>query len=92
MARRWRGWCPSRRLRGPHRPARWDRRDALAEHRFALSIAYGDAGGALGSLETLLLNLSAMLVGGTITLGVQRAAYARRRRTHVKRTAERMSA
>jgi uncharacterized hydrophobic protein (TIGR00271 family) len=58
----------------------------------ALSLAYGDTGGALGSLETLLLNLSAMLVGGTITLAVQRGAYARRRRTHVKRTAARMSA
>jgi uncharacterized hydrophobic protein (TIGR00271 family) len=58
----------------------------------ALSLAYGDTAGALGSLETLLLNLSAMLVGGTITLAVQRGAYARRRRTHVERTAARMGA
>jgi uncharacterized hydrophobic protein (TIGR00271 family) len=58
----------------------------------ALSLAYGDTAGALGSLETLLLNLSAMLVGGTITLAVQRGAYARRRRTHVERTAARMRA
>jgi uncharacterized hydrophobic protein (TIGR00271 family) len=58
----------------------------------ALSLAYGDTAGALGSLETLLLNLGAMLVGGTITLAVQRGAYARRRRTHIERTAARMGA
>jgi uncharacterized hydrophobic protein (TIGR00271 family) len=48
-----------------------------------VSIAYGDAAGLRGSLGQLAINLSALLLAGTITLTIQRALYERRRREHL---------
>jgi hypothetical protein len=58
---------------------------AAADVAFALT--YGDGAQARGSLETLLLNLGMILLGGLVTLSVQRAAYVRRRADHRRRTA-----
>jgi uncharacterized hydrophobic protein (TIGR00271 family) len=48
----------------------------------AVAAAYGDWDTVAGSLGQLAVNLSSMLVAGTLTLTVQRAQYARRRRAH----------
>jgi uncharacterized hydrophobic protein (TIGR00271 family) len=52
----------------------------------AVAMAYGDWGTVGGSAGQLAVNLSSMLVAGTLTLTVQRAQYARRRREHRART------
>lgn len=52
-----------------------------------VAAAYGDWETSGGSLGQLGVNLSSMLVAGTLTLAVQRAQYARRRRAHRARSA-----
>ncbi len=52
----------------------------------AVAAAYGDWDTVEGSLGQLGVNLGSMLVAGTLTLTVQRAQYARRRREHRART------
>lgn len=48
-----------------------------------VAAAYGDWGAFRGSLTQLGVNLAAILVARTLTLTVQRALYARRRRRHL---------
>ena len=48
-----------------------------------ITAAYGDWSSFWGSLGQLFVNLGAILVAGTLTLVVERAAYARRRRRHI---------
>lgn len=48
-----------------------------------ITAAYGDWSSFWGSLGQLFVNLGAILVAGTLTLVVERAAYARRRRRHM---------
>jgi uncharacterized hydrophobic protein (TIGR00271 family) len=52
-----------------------------------VAAGYSDWGTFGGSLGQLGVNLSSMLVAGTLTLSVQRLQYARRRRAHRARTA-----
>jgi len=59
-----------------------------AAANIAVALAYGDGEQARGSAETLGLNLSMILVGGLVTLLLQRAAYDRRRRDHRQRVDE----
>ena len=47
-----------------------------------VALAYGDGGQAVGSLKTLLLNLAMILLGGLLTLSLQRWAFLRRRAQH----------
>jgi uncharacterized hydrophobic protein (TIGR00271 family) len=47
-----------------------------------VALAYSDGSQATGSLETLVLNLAMILLGGLITLGLQRWAFVRRRAQH----------
>lgn len=47
-----------------------------------ISIAYGDGSGVAGSVGQLAVNLSAILLAGTVTLVLQRAFYDRRRARH----------
>lgn len=49
-----------------------------------ISAAYGDWATFWGSLGQLVVNLSAILIAGTLTLVVERVMYARRRRRHVE--------
>lgn len=49
-----------------------------------IAAAYGDWSTVGGSLGQLLVNLGAILLAGVLTLGVERLAYARRRRSHVE--------
>jgi uncharacterized hydrophobic protein (TIGR00271 family) len=58
-----------------------------AAANIAVALTYDDGGQARGSLETLLLNLGMILVGGLLTLTVQRVGYLRRRAAHRRRTA-----
>ena len=51
-----------------------------AAANIAVSVVYGEGDAFRGSLQTLLLNLAAILAGGLLTLWVQRVAYAHRRR------------
>jgi uncharacterized hydrophobic protein (TIGR00271 family) len=44
-----------------------------------ISAAYGDRDGFVGSLGQLAVNMACLLVAGTLTLGIQRAVYHRRR-------------
>jgi uncharacterized hydrophobic protein (TIGR00271 family) len=53
-----------------------------AAANIAVGVVYGDGSAVRGSAQTLLLNLGAILTGGLVTLLVQRAAYAQRRRRH----------
>jgi uncharacterized hydrophobic protein (TIGR00271 family) len=48
-----------------------------------IGAAYGDWSTFVGSLGQLAINLSAIVVAGMLTLVVQRALYARRRREHL---------
>jgi uncharacterized hydrophobic protein (TIGR00271 family) len=48
-----------------------------------ISAAYGEWPTFWGSLGQLLVNLSAIVLAGTLTLGIERLVYARRRRRHV---------
>jgi uncharacterized hydrophobic protein (TIGR00271 family) len=50
-----------------------------------VSLAYGDAASFHGSLEQLGVNVASLLVAGTLTLGVQRLLYRRRRAEHKRR-------
>ena len=52
-----------------------------------ISAAYGDWTSVLGSLGQLVVNLSAILIAGALTLFVERAMYHRRRRRHVRELA-----
>ena len=52
-----------------------------------VAAAYGDWDTSGGSLAQLGVNLSSMLVAGTLTLSVQRVQYLRRRRAHRARAA-----
>ena len=47
-----------------------------------VALAYGDGSQAVGSLKTLLLNLAMILLGGLLTLSLQRWAFLRRRAQH----------
>jgi uncharacterized hydrophobic protein (TIGR00271 family) len=49
-----------------------------------ISAAYGDWSTFWGSLGQLLVNLSAILLAGTLTLAIERLMYSRRRRRHVE--------
>jgi uncharacterized hydrophobic protein (TIGR00271 family) len=53
----------------------------------ALAAGYGDWATFSGSMGQLGVNLAAMLIAGTLTLGVQRGQYGRRRRAHRRRRA-----
>jgi uncharacterized hydrophobic protein (TIGR00271 family) len=53
----------------------------------AVAFVYGDWDSWRGSQEQLLLNIAGIHVAGVLTLGVQRALYARRRRRHRARMA-----
>ena len=48
----------------------------------AVAAVYGDGESFRGSLEQLLLNIAGIHVAGVLTLLIQRALYARRRRAH----------
>jgi uncharacterized hydrophobic protein (TIGR00271 family) len=48
-----------------------------------VAAAYGDAASFWGSLGQLVVNLSGILLAGTLTLIIERLMYARRRRRHV---------
>ena len=52
-----------------------------------VAAAYGDGPSFRGSLGQLAVNVAALLVAGTLTLGVQRAVYSRRRAAHARRRA-----
>ena len=49
-----------------------------------ISAAYGDWPTFWGSLSQLVVNLSAILLAGTLTLVIERLMYSRRRRRHVE--------
>jgi uncharacterized hydrophobic protein (TIGR00271 family) len=53
----------------------------------AVAFVYGDWDSWRGSQEQLLLNIAGIHLAGVLTLGVQRALYARRRRRHRARMA-----
>jgi uncharacterized hydrophobic protein (TIGR00271 family) len=53
-----------------------------------VAAAYGDWPSFRGSLGQLAVNLSAILLAGTLTLVVERAIYARRRRRHLRELGE----
>lgn len=48
----------------------------------AVAFVYGDWDSWRGSQEQLLLNIAGIHIAGVLTLGIQRALYARRRRRH----------
>jgi uncharacterized hydrophobic protein (TIGR00271 family) len=52
-----------------------------------VAAAYGDGSSFRGSLGQLAINVTALLVAGTLTLVVQRAFYGRRRAAHARRRA-----
>lgn len=58
----------------------------------AVAAAYGDGATFAGSLAQLAVNLTAILIAGILTLSVERALYARRRRRHLAALARRAPA
>lgn len=52
-----------------------------AAANIGIAAAYGDSDGWVGSITQLALNLTSIVVAGTLVLAVQRALYARRRRS-----------
>ena len=58
-----------------------------AAGNIGVAAAYGDWHEARGALEQLALNLSAIVLAGTVTLSLQRGWYVRRRRRHVRESA-----
>jgi uncharacterized hydrophobic protein (TIGR00271 family) len=59
-----------------------------AAANIAVAFVYGDWSSWRGSQEQLLLNIAGIHLAGVLTLGVQRALYARRRRRHRARMLE----
>ncbi len=53
-----------------------------AAANIGVTAAYGDWANFRGSAAQLAINLAAIVLAGTATLGVQRALYDRRRRRH----------
>jgi uncharacterized membrane protein len=53
-----------------------------AAANIGVTAAYGDWDTFRGSVEQLAINLTAIVLAGTTTLGVQRMLYLRRRRRH----------
>jgi uncharacterized hydrophobic protein (TIGR00271 family) len=60
-----------------------------AAANIGVSFAYGDWSSWRGSLGQLAINLGAILLAGTSTLGVQKALYRRRRAEHLRDPARR---
>ncbi|MEI7624862.1 MAG: DUF389 domain-containing protein [Actinomycetota bacterium] len=54
-----------------------------AAANISITAAYGEWDSWLGSVGQLLINLSMIVVAGTLTLAIQRAFYSRRRRLHM---------
>lgn len=52
-----------------------------AAANIGIAAAYGDSDGWVGSITQLALNLTSIVVAGSLVLAVQRALYARRRRS-----------
>ena len=55
-----------------------------AAANIGVTVAYGDWGSAGGSLGQLAINLSTILLAGTLVLWLQRRLYRRRRREHLR--------
>ncbi|MDX6697389.1 MAG: hypothetical protein QOE65_786 [Solirubrobacteraceae bacterium] len=53
-----------------------------AAANIGVAAAYGDGDKWTGSVEQLAINLGSILLAGLVTLGIQRALYARRRAAH----------
>jgi uncharacterized hydrophobic protein (TIGR00271 family) len=56
-----------------------------AAANIGIAAAYGDGEGWIGSMSQLALNLTSIVVAGTVVLAVQRALYARRRSARAQR-------
>ena len=57
-----------------------------------IAAAYDDGDSFRGSLSQLAINIAALLIAGTLTLGLQRAVYHRRRAAHRRRRRHRDAA
>jgi hypothetical protein len=56
-----------------------------AAANIGIAAAYGDAEGWVGSMTQLALNLTSIVVAGTVVLAVQRTLYSRRRSARAQR-------